>query len=191
MITEKTPDQLFAHKRSSETNPYQSGNYYGDVSQQDWLDQSIFTLWAYCPNIADVLDDSNYACIIKELESLDLPEFWASEYVSSWLSRIERITIYPFGRDNDQPFNSDIVATCQDILYQLDDYPIMDGEHYSNLEYEQFSDSLAFELRDYDDNDPIRAIVQNAFDYSSGEYDAFLYDDLPDIIETYEDQQAL
>jgi len=186
----------FAEERSQKTSPFGTNYVSYGASETEWLHQNVFTLYMYCPNIADVLDESNYFAILARLEECDPRTdvgggdkhgmYWRGGSVSSWVSRIERIEIHPYGLNEYTPFNCEIVAIAQDILNDLENYPILDDDLFSDMEFNWFWESIANELYAYDDDDPIHVIVAEEFDRGHGEYETFLYTDLDKIIKEYE-----
>lgn len=133
------------------------------------------------PNIAEIIDESNWECFIKEmktLETLTEEELYTIERFASWASPTENLMVKLID-DNGYPTIAAIKVL--ELLNRLADYPLLDEDDYSQRE----SDS------DYQGNiDSIRSAMNSVMlidetpDNDTGIVWEWLYENDPQAIES-------
>lgn len=118
---------------------WDGGSYHGDLP----LGESWGYVMSYAPNVAETLDESNWQCLIADLdkryENSDQDEY-AIEGVSHYITRLEYLYVRLLD-DSGNP--TDIAQFIYDVLRKLDDYLVYNEDHYYELEYEYNSELMA------------------------------------------------
>jgi hypothetical protein len=121
--------------------------YYGELEAPPWGQLGFVSQH----RDSDALDRSNFQVITEDLQSR-FPDAFTIEGSSHWL--VGWVDVVRIDTSNDAA-----VVAAMDWAYQLEQYPVADDEHHSNLEHEEDQeyydaggrDDLVKMLEDYEE----------------------------------------
>lgn len=129
---------------------WDGGFYHGETP----LGESWAIVMVYAPNVAQLLDESNWESVLADLEKHfgnTEEDQYCVEGISHWLTRLEYLMIKLV---NDDGTPTEIAEFMFDALNRLDDYPVYDDDDYSEREYESnekaMLESIKYGLRAID-----------------------------------------
>ncbi len=100
-----------------------------DAEERDMLVMPV----TYCPNIADLLEESNWETIQARLEAVDTGEDFAIASFGSWATPYDLLLVRP---------GSACETEALAIMAALEDYAVLDEDDLSEREHEAAAASL-------------------------------------------------
>lgn len=103
--------------------------YHGDTP----LGDTWGIVYSYAPNVATLLDDSNWESMLHELDQIDPDsENYTIERFNSWITPTENLMIRLI---TDDGIPTEEAKLAYELLTRLDNYPVLDEDDYSAKEY--------------------------------------------------------